>query len=141
MVAGLEVVMPVALSAGVIPGGVISLAALEFFGTYFYAIPYYTGFTTHLSNGGLPALKIQQLQHGGFHMMLARLAIDKPAFLNATVIGIVWILFLAATVALITLTLRFAWLAHRSDPLASAIQRCLSGVDQVERIESRGRSH
>jgi 4-amino-4-deoxy-L-arabinose transferase-like glycosyltransferase len=119
MVAGLEAVMPAALSAAVIPGGVISLAALEFFGTHFYAIPYYTGFNAHLSNGGLPALKIQQLQHGGFHLMLARLAINKPAFLNAAEIEILWILFLAATSGLIILSLRFAWLAQRSDPLAS----------------------
>ncbi len=118
MLTGLNAVTPAALLPAVIPGGTICLAGLEFFGTHFYAIPYYTGFTAHQPNGSIPALKIQQLQGGGLHNMLARLAINKPVFLNASEIAILWVIFLAATLGLIILASRFAWLAHRQHPLA-----------------------
>ena len=119
MLAGLHAITPVALLPVVIPGGTICLAALEFFGTHFYAIPYYTGFIAHQPNGSIPALKIQQLQGGGLQVMLARLAINKPAFLNASEIAILWVLFLAATSGLIIFAIRFGCSALRQDPLAN----------------------
>jgi 4-amino-4-deoxy-L-arabinose transferase-like glycosyltransferase len=101
MLAGLYAVTPAVMRPAIIPGGTICLAALEFFGTHFYAIPYYTGFTAHQPNGSIPVLKIQQLQGGGLQIMIARLAINKPAFLNGMEIASLWALFLAATSGLI----------------------------------------
>ncbi len=90
---GLEAIAPAALFPAVIPGAVACFAALECFGMHFYSIPYYTGFTGRLPNGGLPAMKISQLRGGGLATMLARLAMNKPEFLSAPVMAVLWFCF------------------------------------------------
>jgi 4-amino-4-deoxy-L-arabinose transferase-like glycosyltransferase len=107
---GLEAIAPAALAPAVIPAAVICLAALEFFGTHFYAIAYYTGFIAHLPDGSLPTLSLRQLSGGGLGTMLTRLTINKPEFLNATVLAVLWVLFLAATLGVIAVAVRLAWL-------------------------------
>lgn len=111
--AGLEAIAPAALRHSVVPGGVICLAALEFFGTHFYAIPYYTGLITHLPNGSLPAFNIYASEGNSLHTILARLTINKPELLKTNVMAALWILFLAATFALIILTVRLSGVARR----------------------------
>jgi hypothetical protein len=111
--AGLEAIAPAALRHAVIPVGVICLAALEFFGTHFYAIPYYTGLITHLPNGSLPAFNINASEGNSLHTMLARLTINKPELLTTNVMAALWIIFLAVTFALIILTVRLSGVARR----------------------------
>jgi 4-amino-4-deoxy-L-arabinose transferase-like glycosyltransferase len=98
-VAGLQAI---GLSRAIVPAGLLCFAALELFGMCFYAIPYYTGFIAHLPNGAIPTLRIGQLQAGGLHLLIARLAVNKPPFLTAPVIATLWISFLAATFLLDT---------------------------------------
>lgn len=100
-VTGLQAVLPAGLSWLISPAAILCLVALEFFGMTFYSIPYYTGFIAHLPGGAIPALRLSQLRDSGLQSLLGRLASNKPEFLNATVFGAMWILFLAATVALI----------------------------------------
>jgi len=109
---GLEAIAPATVFPAVIPAAVSCLAALEFFGMHFYAIPYYTGFIAHFPNGGVPALKISQLRGGGLTTMLTRLAMNKPEFLNAPVMAVLWVLFLASTFALTGVTVYVGWRAH-----------------------------
>src|SRR5205814_6382433 len=112
-VIGLQAIAPVRLSRAVVPAGVICFAALEWFGMSFYSIPYYTGFIAHLPSGGLPALGIGQLQNGGWATLIARLTVNKPAFLSAPAMAILGMLFLAATLGLIAASVRLACCADR----------------------------
>src|SRR5947208_7635969 len=101
---GLQAIAPAALSRAVVPAGIICFAALECFGMSFYSIPYYTGFIAHLPNGAIPTLRIAQLQNGGLHTIIQRLATNKPEFLIAPVIAALWIMFLVATLGLIAIS-------------------------------------
>jgi hypothetical protein len=125
--AGLEAIFPAALLPGVIPAAVFCFAALEFFGMHFYAIAYYTGFTARLADGRLPALHISQLSNGGLIAMLNRLAMNKPEFLNARVIAVLWVLFLASTLALIGVA---AFLGGRTRA---------GGIGHVRRVQQKRR--
>ena len=109
---GLETVMPSKLAPAVLPAAAVCFAGIDLFGANFYAIPYYAGFIAHLPNGGLPTLHVGQLAGGGLHLMLARVAVNKPEFLNPTVLAAIWALYLAATAAL---TVVAVWPAVRGN--------------------------
>src|SRR5260370_3145293 len=100
--------MPAVLTPAVIPAGVICLTALEFFGTHFYAIPYYTGFISRVPSGGVPALNLHQLEGGGIPTMVVRVITNKPELLNATVVVILLALVVTAILAVIVVTIRLA---------------------------------
>jgi hypothetical protein len=91
---------------------VIALSALELFGTHIYLWPYYTGFISHLPNGGLPAFHLADLGNGGFQTMFQRLTLYKPAWMSPPVLIAAWAMFLVATVALPVMSICFARLAR-----------------------------
>jgi len=76
--AGLCAILPVNLRRFAPAAGVFLFAALDLYTMHAIAIPYYTGFIAHLPTGGLPALHLYQLQGGGLHTMLTRLATMEP---------------------------------------------------------------
>jgi 4-amino-4-deoxy-L-arabinose transferase-like glycosyltransferase len=105
---GLEAITPTFAIPSVTPFITICFAALDFFGAHFFAIAYYTGFTVSQPNGGVHALSLSQLHTVGFQVMLARLTLNKPAYLSASVLATLWALFLAATLLLIALSVAIA---------------------------------
>jgi hypothetical protein len=105
--AGLRTAMP-RFKAAAGPILVIALSALELFGTHIYLWPYYTGFISHLPNGGLPAFRLVQLGHGGFQAIFQRLTLYKPAWMAPPVLIAAWAMFLIATVALAVMSICFA---------------------------------
>jgi hypothetical protein len=109
--AGLRTIMPRFKDAAG-PILVIALIALELFGTHIYMWPYYTGFISHLPNGGLPAFRLAQIGDGGFQTIFQRLTLYKPAWMAPPVLIAAWALFLIATVALAVMSIYFARLAR-----------------------------
>jgi 4-amino-4-deoxy-L-arabinose transferase-like glycosyltransferase len=91
---------------------VIALGALELFGTHIYLWPYYTGFISHLPNGGLPAFRLAQLGNGGFQTIFQRLTLYKPTWMAPPLLIAAWAMFLIATVALAVVSIYFARLAR-----------------------------
>lgn len=108
MIAGLRSIAPSRVKPAAGPILVISFAALELFGAHFYLLPYYTGFISHLPNGGLPAFQIAQLEGGGFRQLFERLTLLMPGGLTPPVLMTLWVLFLLATIALMTASIRLA---------------------------------
>jgi hypothetical protein len=109
--AGLRTALPRGkAAAGPIPA--IALIALELFGAHFYLWPYYTGFISHLPNGGLPAFRLAQLGNGGFGTLFQRLTLLKPAWMASPVLIAAWAMFLMATMALAVMSIWFARLAR-----------------------------
>jgi hypothetical protein len=113
--AGLHTALP-RCKAAAGPLLVIALGAVELFGTHIYMLPYYTGFISHLPNGGLPAFRLAQLGNGGFQAIFQRLTLYKPAWMAPVALIAAWVLFLVATVALAGMSICFARPA-RSRPL------------------------
>jgi hypothetical protein len=101
MVAGLQELTAKSLRHWVFVVLVICFGALELFSLHFYAIPYYTGLTSHVATGGVPALKVHDFLNGGVQTMSARLAVNKPAFLTVDLISTLWIVFLLATLGIV----------------------------------------
>jgi len=106
---GLESIVPKVVVPVVTPFLTTCLSALELFGLHFIAIAYYVGYSVAQPNGGLPALRLDRLLNGGLHLLLSRLAENKPFFLSATVIAVLWGLYLAATFCLNTAGVYFAY--------------------------------
>jgi hypothetical protein len=107
---GLAALIPARLTVLVAPGLVFFLVSLEMFATHFYLLPYYAGFIAHRPSGGLPAFRLSQLQDGAASLLVNRLAVNKPEMITAGTMVVLWVLFLAATFALIAI----AWRSRRS---------------------------
>ena len=89
--------------------GAMLFGLLDLYGMHWVAIPYYTGIVGHRANGALAALHIGQYHSVGFGAVFERLAVDKPAAMSASVLIVLWILYLAATllpIAIMLLNLR-----------------------------------
>ena len=116
MTAGLRSIAPRRLKAASGPILVGAYAALEFFGTDIYLLPYYAGFISHSPNGRLAALRFAQLGNGGFRMIFERLALYKPVWLTAPILISLWVSFLLATVALMAVSMYLAHAESSADP-------------------------
>jgi hypothetical protein len=57
-------------------------------------MPYYSGLIAHRANGSLESFHPSQLGGGGFHTMMSRMGLAAPITL------VLWLCFLAATLAL-----------------------------------------
>ncbi len=114
-VAGLRAIAPAKVKPVAVPLLVIAFATLELFGTHILMLPYYTGFISHFPNGGLPAFHLSRLTKGGWRSMLERLAFFKPAWLTASVLGVLWMLFLLATLALVAVSIYLAFAERQRD--------------------------
>ena len=78
--------------------GTILFGLLDLYGMHWLAIPYYTGIIGHRTNGALAALHFSQIRAVGFHAVFERLAVNKWAPLSPTILIVLWILYLAATI-------------------------------------------
>jgi hypothetical protein len=85
---------------------------LETYATHLVLIPYYTGLIRHNATGALAAFKIPQATAVGWNEVLRRVAINKPDFLVPSVLIVLWIIFLAASLYLLFVAFRCA--RHRS---------------------------
>jgi hypothetical protein len=83
----------------VIPAVVAAFALVEVYGTVFLLMPYYGGLTAHTARGSVPAGRIGQI----FSAELFRnLAVNKPGFLTPGVLVVMWVVFLVAIAATVT---------------------------------------
>jgi 4-amino-4-deoxy-L-arabinose transferase-like glycosyltransferase len=73
-------------------------AAIDLFGMNIYALPYYAGLTAHVSSGSLPAWKLgRAVQEAG--LLFQHLAMNKPQWVTAGGMTVLWVLYAAATLA------------------------------------------
>lgn len=93
------------LAAGLqrgLPLLVLALGALDLYTVHFLCIPYYTGLIAHQPNGPVTAFHLTQLSQTGLPEILHRLSTNKPPWLTATTLGLLWAGYAAATTALLT---------------------------------------
>jgi hypothetical protein len=81
----------------------VCLSAIEFFGVFFYLMPYYAGFTAHTPVGGVPALHLSQLSNGGFGELFRRLAWGKPEWITPSCLIVLFAGFVAAQLVIVAL--------------------------------------
>ena len=86
--------------AWVLPAATGLFVLLDLYATHFLLWPYYTGLIAHRPDGALAAFHLSQLGGGGFLVMLGRL------MLPVTAAGVLWVLYLIATLALPALAAR-----------------------------------
>jgi len=84
---------------------------LEGFALWFVQLPYYAGLLAHTARGGLPALRLAQLRHGGLHTLLENLAADKP--FGVAGMAAITLLFFCVTAGLLAITFRRSALSAR----------------------------
>ena len=72
----------------------VVLAALDLYGTVTMLMPYYAGFTTH-ARGRVPPAFWSTISH--LPTVFARLSYIRPAWLDAPVLVVIWLLYCIAT--------------------------------------------
>jgi hypothetical protein len=85
--------------------GAALFAALDLYATHFVAIPYYTGFIRHRPSGALESLHLSAIRPG---LIFSRLAAFKAPLVSPTVVTVLWILYLLATLILVAATCQIA---------------------------------
>jgi hypothetical protein len=104
--AGLAVIVPRLWRRWVLPAGAALFALLDLYTVNFVSIPYYTGLIAHRPDGSLPLFHPDRWPVGGLATVLGRLAVNKPEFLGAGVIAVLWCSYLAATIGMVVLCFR-----------------------------------
>lgn len=74
------------------------LAAIDLFGMNIYALPYYAGLIAHQASGSLPAWKLAEAANQ-FGLLFRHLAMNKPRWVSAGTMTALWLLYVAATLA------------------------------------------
>jgi hypothetical protein len=87
-------------------GLTVMLAALELFGTHFYLIPFYAGFTEHRDSGFVAALDYRLLANGGWRVLGERLLVNRPEWVSLPLLAGTWAAYLVAVAAPIGLAWR-----------------------------------
>ncbi|MCC7342916.1 MAG: glycosyltransferase family 39 protein [Bryobacterales bacterium] len=82
------------------------LAVLDLFTVNLLSLPYYAGLTS-VTPGEMPILSASQWPAGGLGEVAGRLASNHPAWLPGGALLTLWVLYLAATLALIAMAARF----------------------------------
>ncbi len=103
---GLSAVLSRNFRSWILPLLTIFFALLDLSGVHFYLIPYYSGVISHVTQDRVGAASIPQLIRVGIPEFARRLSVNKPAFLGPVEFGVLWMVFLAATVFLIYMTFR-----------------------------------
>jgi hypothetical protein len=102
LIAGIGALLPRPTVRFIVPALVSLFAALEIFAVIFYLMPYYAGFTAHTNKGNVPAMSLSSF--GNFGQLFRNLAVNKPGFLTPEVLVGLWIGFLVAAAASITVS-------------------------------------
>ncbi len=103
---GLSAVLSRNFRSWILPLLTALFALLDLSGVHFYLIPYYSGVISHVTQDRVGAASIPQLIRVGIPEFAHRLSVNKPAFLGPVEFGVLWMVFLAATVFLIYMTFR-----------------------------------
>jgi hypothetical protein len=116
-IAGAEVVLLAAGFTGLAgthraAGCIAAVAALactfDLYTVNFVSLPYYTGLTAHLSSGFVAAFHpAATLRHVGAGGVFARLAVNKPAAMAPSILAILWMAYLCASLGLLAYSTRF----------------------------------
>jgi 4-amino-4-deoxy-L-arabinose transferase-like glycosyltransferase len=96
---GLMAICPSGWRRWVIPGGAALFAALDVYGVNFILIPYYHGLIAHAPDGRLQNFHLGQLAGGGFTELISRLEVNRPFLGGAEGFLLLWVLYVAATLA------------------------------------------
>ncbi|MDQ2900187.1 MAG: hypothetical protein M3Y07_10340, partial [Acidobacteriota bacterium] len=108
LVQGLCFLAPKRMVRWVVPLLAVCFGALDLYTVNFVGIPYYTGMIAHRQNGPVASFHISQLDAIGWRVLLDRLCATKPVWLSPTVIGVLWICYLAATLTLVGISVSTA---------------------------------
>jgi hypothetical protein len=122
---GLMAFLPQARRAWAFPLLSVAFLALDVFAMHIYLLPYYAGFIAHSQGNHLPALKLGRLTGGEWHVLLERLAVNKPTWLTAHGIAELWGAYMLASCA----TAIIAWKTARRAP-------CLPDRTELETDQS-----
>jgi 4-amino-4-deoxy-L-arabinose transferase-like glycosyltransferase len=105
-VAGLRRLLPARAGRWVVPAGAVLFALLDLYTVHGVAIPYYTGMIRHKANGSLGALHWAGFQIAGMDEICLRLTVFKSPLFSVPVLVVLWLLFLAGTVAAVACAAR-----------------------------------
>lgn len=105
---GLRAVLPFGSHRWILPSLTTAFALLDLYGMHFLLLPYYSGIISHsavyegvFSHSALssvPAARMQQLMRTGVSAIADRLVVNKPFFLTADTLVVLWIIYFLATV-------------------------------------------
>jgi hypothetical protein len=84
----------------IMTGVLVLFVLLDLYGVHFVLVPYHTGLIAHTATGALETLKVGNLAAAGVGATLQRLAANKPLFITPTVLFILYLLYLSATLRL-----------------------------------------
>jgi hypothetical protein len=89
----------------VLPAVAAAFASLDLYGVHALLVPYYTGLIAHVPGTDVvhPAT-FSQLVGVSPSLILQRLAVNKPAILGASVFGMLFVLYYAATIATVVVS-------------------------------------
>jgi len=110
--AGLAAILPRRSEPFVAPGLALLFAALDVYGTQFYLAPYYTGMIVHSAAGKLETAHAGDLLRNA-GLILERAAENKADMLTPGSMFSLWMLYFAATVAVVVCAFWFR--RHRSE--------------------------
>jgi hypothetical protein len=113
--AGLYSVLPARFHRWVVFGGVALFALLDLYTVHAVAIPYYSGMIRHKANGAIAALHMADLRRVGVADALHRLVVYKQAVLSEPWLVVLWLGYLAGTLAIVMI----AWGRSRNYRLLS----------------------
>ncbi len=105
---GLFRLLPVSWRRAPVAVWALLFAGLDLYGTWFLLLPYYAGITRHTAQGGLPALRLSQMQPGGWSRMFENLTANKPEWITSGALTALAAGSLLATLILLALSFRLA---------------------------------
>jgi hypothetical protein len=115
LIAGISALVPGSGTRFIVPGLVVCFAAMETYGAVLFLMPYYAGVTAHTARGSVPAMQASRLWNGGMAELFRNLAVNKPDFLPAGVLVVLWVGFLAAVAGIVAVSVLTASLGERGE--------------------------
>lgn len=97
---GLLAIAPKRWCWTVLPGMATIFAAIDIYGVHALLAPYYSGLIVHTAGSDvIRPVRLAQLVNAGPHVLLDRLAANKPAFLTPEVCALLFVAYYLATAA------------------------------------------
>ena len=93
----------------------LEVAVMDLYGMHALMLPYYVGLSAHMG-GQVPTALASTLSH--LPTVFARLAVNKPAWLNTPVLVILWFLYLAASLGSLVICAISNGLSRSEDQIA-----------------------